>query len=97
LSLRDTNHRNITSTSLLHHDSHQDSVYSRVMVKGLQHANAFVIQFRGAAETGADRLSGRVEHVASGRTATFQSVEELPQILLKMLRSVASDEGNEIG
>jgi hypothetical protein len=67
------------------------------MVKGLQHANAFVIQFRGAAETGADRLSGRVEHVASGRTATFQSVEELPQILLKMLRSVASDEGNEIG
>jgi hypothetical protein len=61
-------------------------------MKGLQHSSAFVIQFRGAAETGADRLPGRVEHVASGRTATFQSVEELPQLLLKMLSSAASDD-----
>jgi hypothetical protein len=58
-------------------------------MKGLQHANAFVIQFRDTDD--ADRFSGRVEHVASGRTALFQTVEELPQILLKMLRSVASE------
>jgi hypothetical protein len=42
------------------------------------------------------KFSGRVEHVASGRTATFQAVEELPQILLEMLRSVASEEGTEM-
>jgi len=29
--------------------------------------------------------------VASGRTTLFQTVEELPQILLKMLRDVASE------
>ena len=58
-------------------------------MKGLQHANAFVIQFRGSDEADAGRFSGRVEHVASGRTAHFQTVEELPQILLKMLRLVA--------
>lgn len=65
--------------------------YSRLVMKGLQHANAFVIQFRGADQTDAERFSGRVEHVASGRTALFQTFEELPQILLKMLETVASD------
>jgi hypothetical protein len=65
--------------------------YSRLVMKGLQHANAFVIQFRGADEADAERFSGRVEHVASGRTATFQAIDELPQILLNMLRTVASE------
>lgn len=60
-------------------------------MKGLQHANAFVIQFRGADEADTARFPGRVEHVASGRTALFETVEELPQILLKMLRIVASE------
>jgi hypothetical protein len=67
------------------------------VTKGLQHANAFVIQFRGAAEADADHLPGRVEHVASGHTETFRSVEELPQLLRKMLRSVGSDGGNGVG
>jgi len=60
-------------------------------MKGLQQANAFVIQFRGADVADAETFSGRVEHVASGRTANFQAVEELPRILLKMLRTVASE------
>ena len=64
---------------------------------GLQHTNAFVIQFRGSTDPRAGQLPGRVEHVASGRTATFQSVEELPQLLQKMLKSVSADEGNGIG
>ena len=65
--------------------------YSRPVMKGLQHANAFVIQFRDADQSPAEKFSGRVEHVASGRTALFHAVEELPQILLKMLEPVASD------
>jgi hypothetical protein len=71
--------------------SSQSCGYSRPVMKGLQHANAFVIQFRGGNETDTQRFSGRVEHVASGRTALFETVEELPQILLKMLRTVASE------
>ena len=61
-------------------------------MRALQHAKAFVIQFRGADKGNEDRLSGRVEHVASGRTETFQSIDDLPQLLLKMLHSMASDE-----
>jgi hypothetical protein len=66
-------------------------------MKGLQYANAFVVQFRGAVGAGEGRLAGRVEHVASGCTATFHSVEELPQLLLKMLKSVLADGVNGSG
>ena len=66
-------------------------------MKGLQHANAFVIQFRGANEPDAGTLPGRIEHVASGRTELFQTVEQLPQILLKMLKTVASEDEDQIG
>ena len=66
------------------------------MTKGLQHTDAFVIQFR-AAKAGADRFAGRLEHVASGHTATFESLEELPQLLLRMLNKTALASNNEIG
>jgi hypothetical protein len=68
-----------------------------MVTKGLQHTNAFVIQFRAAAKAGAARSPGRIEHVASGRTSTFESIEELPQLLLRMLQSSASADNNEIG
>ena len=61
-------------------------------MRGLQQANAFVIQFRDTDESDAGRHCGRIEHVVSGRTASFQSLEELPELLLEMLRTVASDE-----
>lgn len=76
---------------------HQAASYVGIVMKGLQHTNAFVIQFRGPAEARADQIPGRVEHVASGRTATFQSIEELPQILLEMLRCALTDEWNGMG
>jgi hypothetical protein len=83
-------HRNITSTQLLPHDSPQSRSYSRLLMRGLQQANAFVIQFRD--ESVAGPHSGRIEHVSSGRTATFQSIKEIPDLLLQMLRRAASDE-----
>lgn len=67
--------------------------YSRLVMRGSQHADAFVVQFRNGSNHGAGQLSGRVEHVASGRTATFETIDELPQVLQRMLRSLASDEG----
>ena len=54
-------------------------------MNGLQPASAFVIQFRGDSGVPADKLAGRVEHVASGRTAAFHSVNELPELLRRML------------
>lgn len=60
-----------------------------------RHANAFLIQFRGSPEASGSELLGRVEHVASGNTAIFQSIEQLPQVLITMLRSLAADEVNQ--
>ena len=54
-------------------------------MNGLQHTSAFVIQLRAGVADGSDELSGRIEHVASGRTETFQSVREVPAVLQRML------------
>jgi hypothetical protein len=53
-------------------------------MKDLQHASAFVVQFRRDSDP-AGKLAGRVEHVVSGRTAIFQSVQDLPAILRRLL------------
>jgi hypothetical protein len=55
-----------------------------------------VIQLRATDKNKANGVSGRVEHVASGRTATFQSTEELPQLLLRMLENINSSGEQEI-
>jgi hypothetical protein len=57
---------------------------------GLQHASAFVIQFRTGKGAVTGKLAGRVEHVMSGCTETFQSVEELPELLRQMLKKHCS-------
>ena len=63
----------------------RSSGYSQPVMSGLQHANAFVIQFRSDANLASGKLAGRIEHVASGATANFQSVEEVPEVLQRML------------
>jgi hypothetical protein len=70
------------------------------MTKGLQHASAFVIQFRIDKHPAGDSLPGRIEHVASGRTVNFQSIQELPDLLRRMLNDAIQTEGTrsqEIG
>jgi len=71
--------------------------YSRLVMKGLQQANAFVIQFRDPGDSGTGRHSGRVEHVSSGRTANFKSLDELPELLLQMMKTAASSEAARRG
>jgi len=61
-------------------------------MKGLQHTSAFVVQFRAGAGAREEQLPGRAEHVASGRTVTFESIEDLPELLRQMLRSARTDE-----
>jgi hypothetical protein len=47
---------------------------------------AFVVQFRAAPE-GPAYAAGRVEHLVSGRTSHFQSLEELTAYLTAELRA----------
>jgi hypothetical protein len=39
--------------------------------------HAFVVQLRTGVRIGLDELRGRVEHLTSGRSATFASLEDL--------------------
>jgi hypothetical protein len=47
------------------------------MTNGLLSSKAFVIQFRAGTEIRNGKVEGRIEHVASGRTACFHSCEDL--------------------
>ena len=57
-------------------------------MKTLQHAGAFVVQFRADCILGGGALSGRIEHVASGRTVGFHSREELVDVLEQMVKEL---------
>jgi hypothetical protein len=56
----------------------------------LQHVGAFVVQFRTDSILDDEPLAGRIEHVASGRTASFHSREELLDLLDRMVKEVRS-------
>ena len=60
--------------------------YSQSAMTNLPHANAFVVQFRTEPNPESGKLGGRVEHVASGKTATFESVQDLPELFEQMLK-----------
>jgi len=50
-------------------------------------AGAFVVQLRTATDFSRGRVEGRVEHIASGRTANFESADELGPALKSALAS----------
>ena len=54
-------------------------------------ACAFVVQFRTATDFAAGRVEGRVEHVASGRTAHFESANELLTVLARIWTNALKD------
>lgn len=70
-----------------------DGRYSRLAMSGLQHNGAFVVQFRAGTDFGAGLVYGRVEHVASGRTAYFESVSELLELFARGLREAQGIHG----
>jgi hypothetical protein len=45
----------------------------------------FVVQFRVRTDQPETYFAGRVEHMPSGRTAHFQSIEELMQYFVRLL------------
>ena len=62
--------------------------YSPPVMNGWRHIGAFVVQFRADADIATGWFEGRVEHVASGRTAHFHSMYELLAFLNQVLREV---------
>jgi hypothetical protein len=54
-----------------------------------RHSRAFVIQIGLGANPSAGRYEGRVEHVASGRTARFADADQL----LRFIADTLTDQG----
>jgi hypothetical protein len=48
-----------------------------------------VVQFRAGTDIGAGRVEGRVEHILSGRTASFRSVDKLIEAMDVLLKAEA--------
>ena len=62
--------------------------YSQPVTAGA-HTRAFVIQFGKEADVVANRVEGRVEHVASGTTIQFRSLVELLAFFDQLLKEHA--------
>jgi hypothetical protein len=61
----------------------------------LHRAGAFVVQFRTCTDFNRSRVAGRIEHIASGHTANFESVTELLALIAKVLKDVLRDGASE--
>lgn len=62
--------------------------YSQPTMNTSQHQGAYVLQFRNDCILSGELLAGRIEHVASGRIAHFQSRDELFEVLERMVEEV---------
>jgi hypothetical protein len=60
---------------------------------GKQQTEAFVVQFRTLTDIESGRCDGRVEHIASGRVAHFQSLEELLALMKQRLTELRAAPG----
>ncbi len=58
-----------------------------------QSLGAFVVQFRESTDIAAGRLEGRIEHIASYKSARFESAEELLAFIGRVLSDLR-DGGN---
>ena len=59
--------------------------YCALSMDGSQTRAAFVVQFRESTDIRAGRLEGKVEHIASFRSARFYSVDELLAFIASVL------------
>jgi hypothetical protein len=64
---------------------HRGRRYRSVVQNDWPYTGAFVLQLGPATDIRAGRLEGRLEHVASTRSARFQSLDELLAALAEML------------
>src|SRR5689334_8437039 len=62
--------------------------------KRLSPQAAFVVQFVAGSDLRGGAVSGRVEHVATGRNARFASVDELLRFIADILTHPAAEDSN---
>jgi hypothetical protein len=65
--------------------------YSASMLNGWQHRGSFVIKFSADTNPEEGRFTGRVEHVASGKTTRFESADALVKFLNDVLNNVRQE------
>jgi hypothetical protein len=86
----------MTETSPQHHawimNRGAEDRYSPSHMNDLQHAGAFVVQFRTSTNFAAGHVAGRVEHIASGWCAHFASAQELLTIFDRVLNDTQSSQ-----
>lgn len=58
------------------------------MMNGWQHVGSFVVRFGRDTAANAGRYYGRAEHVASGQTTRFESLEELLEFFNRVLKEM---------
>jgi hypothetical protein len=68
----------------------RDAGYSQLAMNELQHVGAFVIQFRVGTDFSTGQVSGRIEHIASGRSGQFESAAALLDLLATFLKRAVS-------
>jgi hypothetical protein len=56
----------------------------------LQHGGAFVVQLRTGTDFSAGQVTGRVEHIATGRHGQFESVDALFYLIAGVLAETRS-------
>ena len=61
-----------------------------------QHTSAFVVQFRTDTDFDFGRVEGRLEHVASGVTAHFESAAELLELFARLWKAVQAASPSEL-
>jgi len=71
--------------------------YLVCMMNPLLRASAFVVQFNPETDIDADRIKGRIEHVDSGRLAHFDCLQDLLDVVKRLLREARADQYGDKG
>jgi len=60
-------------------------------MSGWQHKGSFVIKFGAETNAAAGEFQGRIEHVGSGQTIRFDSLDQLNEFLRRVLKEVRDE------
>lgn len=66
----------------------EDERYCLLLMERWQSRAAFVVQFRDGSDVEARKLEGRIEHIASYRSAKFESPDEMFAFIARVLNEI---------
>ena len=90
-------HRVFAVTEALpqHYDCERRRRYCPLLMEGWQSKAAFVIQLREGTDVEAGKVEGRIEHIASYRSARFQSPDEMFAFIARVLNEIREASGGQ--